>query len=281
MVFFFGVDMAFRFRQRVKIAPGVYVNIGKKGISTSVGIKGATVNFGKNGTRGTIGLPGTGMSYSEKLFSNRPQSEKSTDTDSFESAQQDESFDNFVETVQNECILMFYSYLKANNIDIDNFDTSIDSSELVSDKEKDKELEKLMSKLASTIEEIRFSGASGQREKNRISKDLFVIKNWLNENFPCWEQAKKEIIDNANKLEEKEQEIKLQEQLLREEKEKKERINRIIGKIGFVVLIPCVIFIPPIFYWFSLFNKHVPKWFKIAGGIWLLITCSIYYFSQK
>ncbi|MBP1398178.1 hypothetical protein JG686_21740, partial [Yersinia pestis subsp. pestis] len=62
-----------------------------------------------------------------------------------------------------------------------------------------------------------------QREKNRISKDLFVIKNWLNENFPCWEQAKKEIIDNANKLEEKEQEIKLQEQLLREEKEKEKK----------------------------------------------------------
>ncbi|MQT28830.1 DUF4236 domain-containing protein [Pseudomonas helleri] len=38
--------MRFSFRKRVKIAPGIYVNLGKKGVSSlSVGAKGATVNF--------------------------------------------------------------------------------------------------------------------------------------------------------------------------------------------------------------------------------------------
>jgi len=274
--------MAFRFRQRIKIAPGVYVNIGKKGTSTSVGIKGATVNFGKNGTRGTIGLPGTGMSYSKKLFSSPHQSQPDMDTDSLEPAQQEESFGNFVEKVQHESLLMFYSYLKVNGVDIDNFDTSTDTSTLVPDKEKDKELGKMMSTLASTIEEIKFSGASGQREKNRISKDFFAIKNWLNDNFHSWNLAKSEILEDARNLEQKKEEIEIQENFVRQEEDnkKKERVNKVIGRIGFICLVPLVLIMPPIFYWFSL-NKYVPKWFKIAGGIWLLIVCTIYYFSHK
>jgi hypothetical protein len=57
--------MGFRFRKSIKIAPGVRINLTKKGISSlSVGKRGATVNVGKKGTRGTVGLPGSGLSYS-------------------------------------------------------------------------------------------------------------------------------------------------------------------------------------------------------------------------
>ena len=42
--------MAWNFRKRIKIAPGVHLNLSKGGISTSVGPKGAKVTFGKNGT---------------------------------------------------------------------------------------------------------------------------------------------------------------------------------------------------------------------------------------
>lgn len=59
--------MGFRFRKSIKIAPGVRVNVGKKGSSLSVGGKGATVNFSKKGTRTTIGIPGTGISYSKTV----------------------------------------------------------------------------------------------------------------------------------------------------------------------------------------------------------------------
>ncbi len=56
--------MALRFRQRIKVFPGVYVNVSLGGMSVSMGGPGATVNIGKNlRVRGTIGLPGTGLSY--------------------------------------------------------------------------------------------------------------------------------------------------------------------------------------------------------------------------
>jgi hypothetical protein len=57
--------MAFRFRKRIKLLPGVWLNVGKTGISTSVGGDGVTVNYyGKRGTRTTLSAPGTGLSYS-------------------------------------------------------------------------------------------------------------------------------------------------------------------------------------------------------------------------
>lgn len=57
--------MGFGFRKSFKIAPGVRLNVGKKGISSvSVGSKGARVSVGKKGTRTTISAPGTGLSYS-------------------------------------------------------------------------------------------------------------------------------------------------------------------------------------------------------------------------
>ncbi|MDA8129660.1 MAG: DUF4236 domain-containing protein [Betaproteobacteria bacterium] len=53
----------FRFRRRIKIAPGVSLNLSKSGISTSLGGKGFTVNLGRGKTRTTASLPGTGLSY--------------------------------------------------------------------------------------------------------------------------------------------------------------------------------------------------------------------------
>ncbi|QNH52285.1 DUF4236 domain-containing protein [Acinetobacter venetianus] len=57
--------MGFNFRKSFKIAPGIRLNVGKKGISSvSIGGKGARVSVGKKGTRSTVGIPGTGLSYS-------------------------------------------------------------------------------------------------------------------------------------------------------------------------------------------------------------------------
>jgi hypothetical protein len=52
-----------RRRRSIKILPGVRLNIGKRGISTSIGLRGAHVTFGKTGTRATVGLPGSGLSF--------------------------------------------------------------------------------------------------------------------------------------------------------------------------------------------------------------------------
>ena len=62
--------MALRIRKSIKIAPGVRINISKSGVSTSLGVKGATVNLSKRGTRVTTGIPGTGIS-SSKFYGGR------------------------------------------------------------------------------------------------------------------------------------------------------------------------------------------------------------------
>ena len=55
--------MGFRFRKSIKIAPGVRLNVGTGGLSTSVGPRGARVTFGKRGRHTSVGIPGTGLSY--------------------------------------------------------------------------------------------------------------------------------------------------------------------------------------------------------------------------
>ena len=55
--------MGFRFRRSIKNLPGIRLNFGKRGVSTSIGVRGAHVTFGKTGTRTTVGLPGSGISY--------------------------------------------------------------------------------------------------------------------------------------------------------------------------------------------------------------------------
>lgn len=58
--------MGFRFRKSFKIAPGVRVNVGKKSIGISAGVKGARVSVNSSGRKTTtVGLPGTGLSYSK------------------------------------------------------------------------------------------------------------------------------------------------------------------------------------------------------------------------
>lgn len=59
--------MALRFRRSLKIAPGFRVNFGKRGMSLSAGVRGATMTFSSRGVYGNVGLPGTGISYRSKL----------------------------------------------------------------------------------------------------------------------------------------------------------------------------------------------------------------------
>lgn len=56
--------MALRFRKSIKIAPGVRMNIGKKGL-TSLGV--GKMNFGKRGVHQNFNIPGTGISYQAQI----------------------------------------------------------------------------------------------------------------------------------------------------------------------------------------------------------------------
>lgn len=57
--------MGFRLFRRVRIAPGLSVNLSKGGLSLSAGVRGARVTLGRRGVRRTVGIPGTGVSYTE------------------------------------------------------------------------------------------------------------------------------------------------------------------------------------------------------------------------
>jgi hypothetical protein len=52
-----------RFNRRMRIFPGLRLNFGKRGVSASVGVRGAHVTLGRRGVRTTVGVPGTGLSY--------------------------------------------------------------------------------------------------------------------------------------------------------------------------------------------------------------------------
>lgn len=55
--------MPLRLFRRVRIAPGVSINLSKSGASVSVGPRGAKLTVGPRGVRKTVGLPGTGVYY--------------------------------------------------------------------------------------------------------------------------------------------------------------------------------------------------------------------------
>jgi hypothetical protein len=58
--------MGLRFRRRVKIAPGVSLNISKSGVGISAGPRGAKIGVGPRGVHRSVGIPGTGLSYREE-----------------------------------------------------------------------------------------------------------------------------------------------------------------------------------------------------------------------
>ena len=56
-----------RFQKRLRVLPGVRINLSKSGTSTSIGPRSADVNIGRNGVSANAGIPGTGLSYRTKL----------------------------------------------------------------------------------------------------------------------------------------------------------------------------------------------------------------------
>jgi hypothetical protein len=71
--------MAFRLFRRIKIAPGITLNLSKSGLSASAGVRGARVTLGPRGVRRTVGVPGTGISYTDSSsMSSRPRRSRSS-----------------------------------------------------------------------------------------------------------------------------------------------------------------------------------------------------------
>ncbi|GAQ14660.1 hypothetical protein MODO_2346 [Myroides odoratimimus] len=60
--------MAWSFRKRIKVIPGVHLNFSKSGISTSVGVRGASMTFGNSGTYLNTSIPPLGIYNRQKLL---------------------------------------------------------------------------------------------------------------------------------------------------------------------------------------------------------------------
>jgi len=63
--------MSLRFRRSVRLFPGVRLNFSRSGISTTVGVRGASMTLGPRGTYANVGLPGSGLSYRTKVSPSR------------------------------------------------------------------------------------------------------------------------------------------------------------------------------------------------------------------
>ena len=59
--------MSFRFQRRIKILPGLRLNVSKTGISWTVGTRGASVTVRDGKLTGNVGIPGTGLSYRKRI----------------------------------------------------------------------------------------------------------------------------------------------------------------------------------------------------------------------
>jgi len=73
--------MGLRYRKRIKILPGIYINISKSGISTNVGVKGASVTLDPKGTYVNTGLPGTGLYRRDRIYGSNKKHELAHETD--------------------------------------------------------------------------------------------------------------------------------------------------------------------------------------------------------
>lgn len=58
--------MGWRFNKRLKVLPGIFLNISKSGISLTVGGKGATFTIGPTHTTKRFTIPGTGWTYTKR-----------------------------------------------------------------------------------------------------------------------------------------------------------------------------------------------------------------------
>lgn len=76
--------MGLNFRKSINLGKGFKLNIGKKSVGISGGVKGARVSINSSGRKtATFSIPGTGLSYSvnlNKLGKKKSSSKKGTNT---------------------------------------------------------------------------------------------------------------------------------------------------------------------------------------------------------
>lgn len=60
--------MGWIFRKQIRLARGVSINLGRTGVSVTVGVPGYHITLGQRGATQTMSLPGTGISHRKRLW---------------------------------------------------------------------------------------------------------------------------------------------------------------------------------------------------------------------
>ncbi|RUT72050.1 DUF4236 domain-containing protein [Flavobacterium cupreum] len=127
--------MAWSIRKRIKIIPGVHLNLSKSGITTSIGVKGASMTFGKSGTYLNTSVPILGINNRQKLSGSGTNLKPETYNDTIELSDNIFSSDIQEITSQNmqgikESILLAREQRKDLKKDLLKIQTSLSSSKL-------------------------------------------------------------------------------------------------------------------------------------------------------
>lgn len=103
--------MGLNFRKSINLGKGFKLNIGKKSVGISGGVKGARVSLSSSGRKtATFSIPGTGLSYSvnlNNLFKGKSSKKKSSGSDN------DKDNDNDVEININLILVLIIVILLA------------------------------------------------------------------------------------------------------------------------------------------------------------------------
>ena len=65
-----------RFRRRVKLLPGVHLNVSGSGLGVSLGPRGSSISFGPSGVYHNVSIPGMGFYSRERLSSPQSQAQR-------------------------------------------------------------------------------------------------------------------------------------------------------------------------------------------------------------
>jgi len=173
--------MALRFRQRIKVLPGIYLNLGKNGISTTIGPREANINIGKQGVYLNTGLPGTGISNRQKLFGNKNNPENLIEQDKTSPINGNNSQDSTQDIVTSEGLTGLKEQLEAakNERELTAIEVKETKDKLVELQSKLLKMQTgLLSKLFIKKEVIE----NVEKEVNETSQDLIEIRNHYEEN---------------------------------------------------------------------------------------------------
>jgi hypothetical protein len=64
--------MGIRFRKEMRVIKLIRLNVSKSGVSTTIGVPGASINIGRRGIFRNLGLPGTGFFMRDRISAAHP-----------------------------------------------------------------------------------------------------------------------------------------------------------------------------------------------------------------